>query len=124
MPIVDWILFPIVTFAATLWIGTQVLFALAFNLPWAIWNTVNGRLRLRAVFLQAATPALWLALLAAAAWIWARLAPQGLPPFLGHPGPRAAFIFGLAWLGFGMFSAAGRQERAEDRTKYRQLFGK
>lgn len=124
MPIVYWVLFPIVTFAGTVWIGTQVFFALAFNLPWAIWNTVAGRLRLRAVFLQAATPAFWFTLLAVAAWLWARLAPQGLALFLHHPGTHAALIFGLVWLGFGIFSAGGRQERAEDRAKFRQLFGK
>jgi len=124
MAVLAWIAFPILTLAVMIFAGTQILFGLAFNLPWATWNALAGRLRFKAVILQAIAPAIWIALLAAVAYLWGRLHPSSLGYFLGHPATKAGFFLGLFWLLVGTFSTTGRRERLEDRVKYAQAFGR
>ena len=119
-----WIAFPLLTLAAMIFAGTQILFTLGFNLPWAIWAAARGQLRAKAIFLQAVTPAFWLGLLLAVAFLWSRFAPGGLAYFLSHPGTKAGFFLGLFWLLVGTFSTGGRRDRTEDRAKYLRAFGK
>lgn len=124
MALLAWIAFPILAMAVMIFAGTQILYGLAFNLPWAAWNALAGRLRFQAVFLQAITPAFWIAFLAAVAYLGARFSPDAYAFFLNHPATRGGAALGAFWLLVGTFSTSGRQERAEDRLKFAQAFGR
>lgn len=124
MALLSWILFPLLTLAAVVFIGPQVFYTLLFELPWTVRAVLAGQLKARAIAVQMSAAAFWAVLVGLGAFLAARVAPGPFNLYISHPGTTLGLLVGAFWLVVGAFSGAARQERADNRLKYLAHFGK
>lgn len=124
MAVIQWAIFLPLTLAAVLFVGTQVVTSLALDLPWALAGFFRGRLRLAGVLIQLATPAIWGCLAAVVVLASFFVFPQTLAFYASHTATKLGAAVGAFWLLVGLFSAGGKAERAELRSRTLQGFGK
>jgi hypothetical protein len=104
--------------------GAQIVWARFFNFPWAVIQFGRGNLKFRGVILCAITPILWASLFIFVLFIGPHLFPTFFAQLFGHPATKMGTGLGLFWLLIGTFSTGASKERAEEREKVLQVFGR